>query len=226
MNKTRFEKEEVIHQMGATGLLPVFYHEDLELVKRIVKACYGGGIRVFEYTNRGTSAADVFEQLIPWANKNYPDLMIGIGSVIDSRTTEIYIQQGADFVVSPAVLPEMAEVCSQYGVNWIPGCGTVTEIVEALRLQAPLVKLFPAAQLGGPDFIKAVLGPLPQLKVMPTGGVLPDRMALTEWFEAGAFCVGVGSQLFSKNLLDSDSLISLSATVRELLNHIKKLKGN
>jgi 2-dehydro-3-deoxyphosphogluconate aldolase/(4S)-4-hydroxy-2-oxoglutarate aldolase len=163
-----------------------------------MKACYDGGARIFEFTNRGDFAHEVFSEISHFVSENLPDMVIGVGSVVDGATTSLYIQLGADFIVSPVLKEDMAIICNRRKIPWMPGCGTLTEIAKAEELGAEIVKIFPAGQIGGPAFIKNIKGPCPWTNILPTGGVKPTEENLSEWFNAGAFCVGMGSQLFVK----------------------------
>lgn len=196
MNLKRIE---VVLAMRNTGVVPVFYHEDLEVSKQILKACYEAGARVFEFTNRGNFAHEVFKDLNRFSLRELPDMFLGIGSVIDPGTASLYLQLGASFIVSPIFNPEIAKVCNKRKVLWIPGCGSLTEISNAEELGAEIVKIFPAVQVGGPEFIKAIKAPFPWTNLMPTGGVDPTEEDLEKWFRAGAYCVGMGSSLFRKS---------------------------
>ena len=194
----KYTRIETALSMRDTGIVPVFYTADVELGKKIVKACYDGGVRVFEFTNRGDFAHEVFAELNKYALAELPGMIIGAGSVVDAGTTSLYIQLGANFIVSPVVSEEMAKVCNRRKVAWSPGCGSLTEILDAEEMGAEVVKIFPASQVGGPDFIKAVKGPRPHTNIMPTGGVKPEEENIRSWIKAGAWCVGMGSQLFVK----------------------------
>ncbi|MEE2771967.1 MAG: bifunctional 4-hydroxy-2-oxoglutarate aldolase/2-dehydro-3-deoxy-phosphogluconate aldolase [Bacteroidota bacterium] len=219
----KFSRIEVVQEMEKTGLVPVFYHSDLETCKNIVRSSYDAGIRVFEFTNRGDFAQDIFAALVRYAEKECPGLMLGIGSVIDPATTAMYLQLGANFIVSPIMNPEMARICNRRKVAWMPGCGTLTEISEAQECGAEVVKIFPASEVGGPSFIKAVKGPMPWTSIMPTGGVSPNKENLQDWFGAGAHCVGIGSKLFIKK----DGAYDFSAIQKKIedsLQIIKELK--
>lgn len=195
----RFSKLQVLNTLNHNGIVPVFYHQDAATCKKILKAVYDGGVRVFEFTNRGDGAHKVFEELLDYAETSLPEIILGIGSVVDSGTTALYLQLGANFVVSPIVNAEMAATCNRRKIPWMPGCGSLTEISHAESLGADIVKIFPAQQVGGPEFIKAVKAPCPWSSIMPTGGVQPTAENLKEWLAAGAHCVGLGSQLFVKN---------------------------
>ncbi|MEP2274509.1 MAG: bifunctional 4-hydroxy-2-oxoglutarate aldolase/2-dehydro-3-deoxy-phosphogluconate aldolase [Reichenbachiella sp.] len=222
----RFTRIEVAQQMGATGMVPVFYHKDIEICKKILKACYEGGVRVFEFVNRGDYAHEVFNELNKWAAKETPELILGIGSVVDAGTTSLYIQNGANFVVSPILNADMAKVCNRRKIAWSPGCGSLTEISYAEELGAEVVKIFPGSQVGGPSFVAAVKGPFPWSSIMPTGGVEPTEDNLKGWINAGVHCVGMGSKLFVKNSEGEYDYAGLTAKVKATLALIQKLRGN
>lgn len=221
----RFSRIEVAVKMKETGMIPVFYHKDTELCKNVVKACYEGGIRVFEFTNRGDYAHEVFAEVNKWAAKECPEMIMGVGSVIDPGTTSLYIQLGANFIVSPLIDAEMARVCNKRKIAWSPGCGSVTEINLAHELGAEVVKIFPGSSVGGPDFVAGVKGPMPWASIMPTGGVQPTEENLKVWFKAGVHCVGMGSQLFPKEVLDRGDFAFISAKCAEALAIIRKFRN-
>jgi 2-dehydro-3-deoxyphosphogluconate aldolase/(4S)-4-hydroxy-2-oxoglutarate aldolase len=210
--------------MGETGMIPVFYHKDIEVCKQVLKACYEGGARLFEFTNRGDFAHEVFGELNKWSAVNCPEMMLGVGSIIEPGTCSLYIQLGAAFIVSPLINAEMAKVCNRRKVAWSPGCGSLTEISYAEELGAEVVKIFPGSQVGGPEFVKAAKGPLPWTMIMPTGGVKPERDNLKEWFEAGVHCVGMGSQLMLKNADGSFDLDGIRALTASALGFIKEFR--
>jgi len=221
----RFSRLEVLLKMKEEGVIPVFFHNDIDVCKNVVKACYEGGIRVFEFTNRGDFATLIFAALNQWAVEEYPDLIVGIGSVTDEATAAMYIALGANFVVSPVLDEGMAKVCNQRKVAWSPGCGSVTEISKAHELGAEIVKIFPASELGGPGFIKAVLGPMPWTSVLVTGGVKPTEENLAGWFNAGAACVGMGSNLFPKVEIAKGNYSFITEKCKEVLTIIKKFNS-
>jgi 2-dehydro-3-deoxyphosphogluconate aldolase/(4S)-4-hydroxy-2-oxoglutarate aldolase len=218
----RFTRIEVALKMKETGMVPVFYHKDSGVCKNVVKACYDGGVRVFEFTNRGDFATLVFAELNKWAIENCPEMILGVGSVIDEGTAAMYLALGANFIVSPVIDEGTARVCNKRKVAWSPGCGSVTEINKAHELGAEVVKIFPGSQVGGPEFVKAVKGPMPWASVMPTGGVTPDEANLKAWFQAGVTCVGMGSQLFPKEVLDAGNYSLITKKCKDVLNIIKK----
>jgi len=192
----KFSRIEVYGAMHRTGMVPVFYNPSIDICIGTVKACYAGGVRVFEFTNRGDGAVDVFRELLAYVRAECPQLKLLVGSVTDSATVALYISLGADGIVSPILDCDTASVCNSRKIAWIPGCGTLSEIDRAHRLGAEVVKIFPAEAVGGPKFVKAVLAPMPWCSIMPTGGVEPTRENLAAWFSAGVFTVGMGSKLF------------------------------
>lgn len=221
---SRFSRIEVALTMKESGMVPVFFNKDIEVCKQVLKACYDGGARVFEFTNRGDRAHLVFQKLIIWAEKETPDVILGVGSIVDAGTTSLYIQLGASFIVSPILNPDMAKVCNRRKIAWSPGCGSLSEISQAEELGAEVVKIFPASQVGGPSFIKAVSGPCPWTSIMPTGGVSPDEENLTGWIKAGAHCVGMGSQLMVKDSTGNFDTAGIAQKTKEALAIIKKLR--
>jgi 2-dehydro-3-deoxyphosphogluconate aldolase/(4S)-4-hydroxy-2-oxoglutarate aldolase len=209
----RFTRIEVFTKMKETGIVPVFYHRDPSICRNVIKASAEAGVRVFEFTNRGDYAHELFSELIKWAAKETPDLIMGAGSVVDAPTASLYIQLGANFIVSPVLNPEMAKVCNRRKILWSPGCGTLTEINYAEELGAEIVKIFPGSCVGGPDFVKAVKGPCPWTNIMPTGGVEPTLESLREWFNAGITCVGIGSNLITKEIIKKNDWEGLTKRI-------------
>lgn len=221
----RFTRIEVAIKMKETGMVPVFYNKDIDICKKVLDACYKGGVRVFEFTNRGDYAHEVFNELNKYAAENLPEMIMGVGSVVDAGTTSLYIQMGASFIVSPILNPEMAKVCNRRKIAWSPGCGSLTEISYAEELGAEVVKIFPGSQVGGPSFVKAVRGPFPWTSIMPTGGVSPTEENLTAWFEAGVHCVGMGSKLITKDIIAEskyEDLTKRSADALAIINKVRK----
>ncbi|WP_430813960.1 bifunctional 4-hydroxy-2-oxoglutarate aldolase/2-dehydro-3-deoxy-phosphogluconate aldolase [Carboxylicivirga sp. RSCT41] len=222
---SKFSRIDVTIKMKETGIVPVFYHADVEICKQVLKACYEGGARVFEFTNRGDFAHEVFGKLTKYVRQELPELAMGVGSIIDAATTALYMQLGADFIVSPVLNEEMAKVCNRRKVSWSPGCGSLTEISKAEELGAEVVKIFPGQQVGGPEFVKAIKGPCPWSSIMPTGGVEPTEENLSKWFKAGVHCVGMGSQLISKDVIASGNYALLTEMVKKAITLVQKLKA-
>ena len=220
-----YTRTEVLVQMKQTGLIPVFYNSDIKICREVVRACYNGGVRVFEFTNRGDFAHEVFSELHKYVMKELPELIMGVGSIVDSATTALYIQLGANFIVSPILNGEMAKICNRRKICWSPGCGSVSEISSAEELGADVIKIFPASQVGGPKFVAAVKGPMPWTNIMPTGGVEPAEDNLTDWFKSGAYCVGMGSRLITEDLLSSGDFKKLEEKVRDTIELIKRIRS-
>ena len=196
-----------------------------ETFLKMKEACYDGGVRAIEFTNRGDFAHEVFSELSKYVKTELPEMAVGVGSVIDAGTTSLYLQLGADFVVSPILNPEMAKVCNRRKVLWSPGCGSVTEVNYAEELGCELVKIFPGSQVGGPSFVSAIKGPLPWTDIMPSGGVAPEYDNLKAWFSAGATCVGMGSQLMKKSYIKENNYAGLTEKIRETLALIKQIRS-
>lgn len=220
----RFSKLQVIGAMASTGIVPVFYNKDLEISKNVVKACYDGGIRAFEFTNRGDFAQEVFGELVKFAAKECPDMILGIGSVVDPATAAMYLQLGANFVVGPLFNPEVAKVCNRRLVPYTPGCGSVSEIGFAQEVGCDVCKVFPAGNVGGPSFVKNVKAPMPWSQLMVTGAVEPTEENLSAWFKAGVMCVGMGSNLFPADVIESKSWSKISEMCRSALAIVAKYK--
>ena len=198
----KFDKISVLQKIASAPMVPVFYHKDAEVAKKVIKACYDGGVRAFEFTNRGDFAQEVFAECVKFAAKECPELAMGVGSVVDAPTAAMYIQLGACFVVGPLFSPEIAPVCNRRLIPYCPGCMTVSEIGKAQELGCDLTKVFPG-EVVGPNLVKGLLAPMPWSKIMVTGGVSPDAENLTKWFKAGVFCVGMGSKLFPKDRIEA-----------------------
>lgn len=210
--------------MAETGMVPVFYHNDLETSKQVLKACYEGGVRVFEFTNRGDFAHEIFGELNKWAAKECPEMILGIGSVVDTGTASLFLQLGANFVVGPLLNPDIFKVCNRRQVAYIPGCGSVSEVGYAQELGAEVVKIFPAGDVGGPSFVKNLKAPMPWSNIMVTGGVEPTEENLTKWVKAGVTCVGMGSNLFPKEIIAAKDWSKITQMCKMALEIIAKAK--
>lgn len=220
----KYSRIEVVQQMKENGMVPLFFHSDLELSKKVLKACYDGGSRLMEFTSRGDFAHEVFGELNKYALAELPGMMLGVGSITDAASASLYMSLGANFIVTPVFREDIAIACNRRKVLWSPGCGTLTEIARAEELGCEIVKLFPA-DIYGPEFIKAIKGPCPWTNIMPTGGVYPTVESLSSWLNAGATCVGLGSQLISKDILDRQDFDGLQAKVSQVLEIIKNIKN-
>lgn len=209
-------------KIAQTRMVPVFYHKDASVACAVVKACYDGGVRAFEFTNRGDMAHEVFRELMRFAEKECPELALGVGSVVDAPTAALYIQMGACFVVGPLLNIDVAKVCNRRGVPYTPGCGSVTEVGQAQELGCDIVKVFPGDVLG-PKFVKGLMAPMPWSRIMVTGGVEPTEENLTAWMKAGAFCVGMGSKLFPKDKVADEDWQYVTDMCRQSLEIISRI---
>ncbi len=205
-------------------MVPVYYNKDVEIAKQVGKACYEGGVRAFEFTNRGDFAHEVFAELIKFATKECPELVLGVGSIVDAGTASLYLQLGANFVVGPLFNPEIAKVCNRRLVPYTPGCGSVSEIGFAQEVGCDLCKIFPAGNVGGPSFVKNIKAPMPWSMIMATGAVEPTEENLSAWFKAGVTCVGMGSKLFPKEMIAAGNWEAISTLCRDALATIKKYR--
>jgi 2-dehydro-3-deoxyphosphogluconate aldolase/(4S)-4-hydroxy-2-oxoglutarate aldolase len=220
----KFSRVKVVNTILDCGMVPLLYNPDVEVCKKIVTACYNAGIHVFEFTNRGDFAQEVFSELVKYVDKQLPEMILGVGSVVDSSTAAMYMQMSANFIVSPLLNEDMAKVCNRRKVLWMPGCGSLSEISKAEELGAEIVKLFPAKQLGGPSFIKSIKPPCPWTSIMPSGGVEAEEANLREWFSAGAVCVGMGSNLFPSSLIKNQQFDELEKKLKTTFQMVQKIK--
>jgi len=220
----RFTRIEVVQKMKDQGMVPLFYHADIEVAKKVLMAIYSGGARLLEFTSRGDYAHEVFRELNKFCEHNLPEMIMGVGSVTDGATASLYMQLGANFVVTPVFREDIAINCNRKKVLWSPGCGTLTEIARAEEMGCEVVKLFPGSAYG-PGFIKAIRGPQPWTNVMPTGGVSPDPDNLKKWFDAGAFCVGMGSKLMIKKENSDFDYKRIEITTKMTLECIEKIRS-
>ena len=219
----KYNRIQVAQKMIEQGMVPLFYHADIELGKDVLAACYKGGARLLEFTNRGDFAHEVFRELNRYALSELPGMMLGVGSVTDAGTAALFMQLGANFVVTPSLREDVAKVCNRRKVLFAPGCGSLTEIGQAEEWGCEIVKLFPGS-LYGPSFVKAVRGPQPWTSIMPTGGVSPERDNLEAWFAAGVSCVGMGSKLISKDILQDRNFKLLEKRVQDTLQLIASIR--
>jgi 2-dehydro-3-deoxyphosphogluconate aldolase/(4S)-4-hydroxy-2-oxoglutarate aldolase len=221
----QYSRIEVASVMKENGMVPLFYHPDVELGKKVLKACYDGGARLLEFTARGDFAFEIFRELNKYAIDALPGMIMGVGSITDAAAASLYMQLGANYVVTPVLREDIAIVCNRRKVLWSPGCGSLTEIARAEELGCEIVKLFPGG-IYGPKFVKAIKGPCPWTSIMPTGGVSPTVENLRGWFEAGVTCVGMGSQLISKEILANQDFETLKNKVAAALNIISEIQNN
>ena len=219
----RFSKLQVMTAMKETGIVPVFYNSDTEVAKNVVKACYEGGIRAFEFTNRGDFAHEVFGELVKFAAKECPEMIMGIGSIVDAPTAAIYIQLGANFVVGPLFNPDVAKVANRRLIPYSPGCGSVSEVGFAQEAGCDVCKVFPGDVLGA-AFVKNLKAPLPWSNLMVTGGVKPEEANLKTWFDAGVMCVGMGSNLFPAEMMKTEDWAGITKLCADAIAIVKKVR--
>lgn len=221
----RFNRIQVASVMKETGLVPLFYHPDVAIGKKVLEACYSGGARLLEFTNRGDFAHEVFGELEKYCKQHLPEMILGVGSVTDGGTASLYLQLGANFIVTPVLREDIAIVCNRKKVLWSPGCGSLSDICRAEEMGCEIVKLFPGG-IYGPGFVKAIKGPQPWTSIMPTGGVSPTRENLESWFNAGVTCVGIGSKLVSSEIIKNEEYNKLKVKVADALAIIKEIRAS
>ena len=221
----RSKRLEVLNTIVDVGLVPVFCHPDVQVAKNIAAACASGGARVVEFTNRGDFAPEVFKELSLYLAQEHPDLILGVGSVVDAPTAALYIAYGASFVVGPLLNPEIARLCNRRKIAYSPGCGSASEIAQAEELGVEIVKVFPGTAVGGPAVVRSVLGACPWTSIMPTGGVDATEESIRAWFGAGAACVGIGSKLIRREWVAAGDWMAITTQVRKVLAWIKEARA-
>ncbi len=221
----RFTRMQVLNAILEDGLVPVFYHADAAVAVKVAEACAAGGAQVLEFTNRGDMAPEVFKELSRYLAREHREIILGVGSVVDTPTAALYIAYGANFVVGPLLNPEVARLCNRHKIAYSPGCGSVTEISQAEELGVEIVKVFPGRSVGGPEFVKSVLGPCPWTSIMPTGGVDASEESIRAWFSAGVACVGLGSNLVRKEWVAAGDWAAISNQVRQVLGWIRQARS-
>ncbi len=221
----RFDRLTVLNTLLADGMVPLFYHADLEVAKQLAGALAEGGSHVLEFTNRGESALEVFGGLVKYCATAHTQLILGVGSVDDAPTAALFLAYGANFIVGPTFNPEIARLCNRRKVAYVPGCGTLNEIANAEEAGVEIVKLFPGSAAGGAGFVKAVLAPRPWSRIMPTGGVTAEESNLKTWFDAGVACVGMGSDLLRKDWIKAGDYAAVTDLTRTTLALIARLRG-
>lgn len=222
----RFSRLEVLNTIVETGLVPLFYHADVAVTKKIAEAIAAGGARVLEFTNRGDFAPLVFAELSQYLAKTNSNIILGAGSVMDAPTAAMYIASGANFIVSSILNPDVAVLCNRRKIAYSPGCGSASEIARAEELGVEIVKLFPGDSVGGPSFVNAILGPSPWTRLMPTGGVDATKESITAWFKAGTAAVGIGSNLIRKDLIAAGDYAAITAKTAEVLSWIREVRSD
>jgi 2-dehydro-3-deoxyphosphogluconate aldolase/(4S)-4-hydroxy-2-oxoglutarate aldolase len=221
-----YSRVEVINEILRVGVIPVFYNSDFDMAKSIIEACVAAGLRVIEFTNRGDNAYRVFSDLVLHFAKVDPSVILGVGSVLDPATGGIYISSGANFVVGSVLNPDLARVCNRWKVSYSPGCGSASEISQAEELGVEIVKIFPGDSVGGPRFVKSILGPTPWTRIMPTGGVEATSESIEAWFKAGVAAVGIGSNLVRKEWVKEGKFDKITELGQKLIGWARLARGN
>ncbi len=215
----------VLAAMMDQSVIPVFYHPDAELCMNVIQACANAGAKCVEFTNRGEFAAHVFHEVTRHFARADPSVIMGVGSIVDAPTAAIYIANGARFVVGPLINVETARLCNRRGIPYSPGCGSATEIGDAQELGCEIIKVFPGSSVGGPEFVKSVMGPMPWTRIMPTGGVEPTEESLRRWFAAGIVACGIGSNMITRKLLEARDFQGIEDSVRRTVELVRTIKA-
>jgi 2-dehydro-3-deoxyphosphogluconate aldolase/(4S)-4-hydroxy-2-oxoglutarate aldolase len=221
----KFTRLEVLNTIVNTGLVPVFYNPDVEVAKNVARAIAAGGCRLLEFTNRGDFAPEVFKELSLFCRKEVPQMILGVGSIVDAPTAALYVAYGANFVVGPILNEEVARFCNRRKIPYSPGCGSASAISYAEELGVEIVKVFPGDCVGGLNFVKSILGPCPWTRIMPTGGVEATKESITAWFKAGVAAVGIGTHLIKKEYLEAGNYDAITAKTAEVLEWIRQARG-
>jgi 2-dehydro-3-deoxyphosphogluconate aldolase/(4S)-4-hydroxy-2-oxoglutarate aldolase len=219
-----FSRLDVLNTIINEGLVPIFYHSDVNIAKKVIDACLKGGSRIFEFVHRGKFSTEVFKELSSHCQKVAPDSILGVGTIFEEHTASIFVSYGANFIVSPFLNENIAKFCNRRKIPYIPGCATVTEISKAEELGVEFIKLYPGSYIGGPGYVKMILGPMPWTRIIPTGGIDPGEESITEWFNSGVAAVGIGSKLLRKDLIAKNDYEQISKNISQLLSLIKELK--
>jgi 2-dehydro-3-deoxyphosphogluconate aldolase/(4S)-4-hydroxy-2-oxoglutarate aldolase len=221
---SRIRRLEVYQSVLSSGVVPIFYQGEPRVAEAVVSACIEGGAQVVELTNRGDHALKVFAHLSEYLESIHSPVALGVGSIVDAPTAAIFIAHGADFIVSPNYNPEVARLCNRRMIPYLPGCATVSEISDAQEMGAEIIKVFPGETLGGPAMIKAVLGPLPWSRLMPTGGVELSREDVFRWIKAGAACLGMGSNLVRKDWVAAGNYDAIRDAVGNVIQWVQEAR--
>jgi 2-dehydro-3-deoxyphosphogluconate aldolase / (4S)-4-hydroxy-2-oxoglutarate aldolase len=218
------KKSVIIECICQQGILPLYFNKAADVSVEVLRALYAAGIRALEYTNRGDAALLNFKEMLKVRNTEYKDLYLGIGTIKNETAAQQFISAGADFIVSPGLVPSVVKLAEQHNLLWIPGCMTPSEIIQAELFGAKMIKLFPGNILG-PGFMAAIKEIFPSLVFMPTGGVELENENIGAWFKAGVSAVGMGSKLITKPLLESKNYTQITADTERVLSIIKKIKS-
>lgn len=218
------KKKKIVDLVIDQGILPLYFHKDVAVSTQVLRALYRAGIRVVEYTNRGEKAIDNFLQLRKVVDKELPGMQLGVGSIRNKIEATEYINEGASFIATPAVIESVAMLVQNNNLLWVPGCMTATEITLADDLGAILIKLFPGNLLG-PSYISAIREIFPELLFMPTGGIEVSEESLSSWFKSGASVVELGAELISNNLLETEDYEGIEKLARQTLQTARSVRN-
>ena len=218
------KKSEILKLIPEQGLLPLYFYKDAGVSVEVLKALYEAGIRSVEYTNRGEAALKNFEKLREVCDDELKGMYLGVGTIKDADAARDFIDAGADYIISPGLVKEVAKVADKNDMLWIPGCMTPSEIIRAEKLGAKMIKLFPGNLLG-PAFLSAIKELFPSLLFMPTGGVEVERENIAGWFKAGVCAVGMGSKLITKQSLENRDYAKITELTRQAMDIINSVRS-
>lgn len=216
-------KNELLKLIPAQGILPLYFYKDTDVSIEVLKALYNAGIRAVEYTNRGEAALHNFKKMRDVCDTDLKGMYLGIGTIKNKMMAQTFIDAGADFIICPGLIEEVAAEADKNNMLWVPGCMTPSEIIRAENIGAKMIKLFPGNILG-PGFMSAIKELFPGLLFMPTGGVDLDKENIAGWFKAGVCAVGMGSKLISKQLLEQKDYATIQALTKQVIEIIKSVR--
>jgi len=217
------KSQKAIDAVVAQGILPLYFNPDENVSIEILRSIHRAGIKAVEYTNRGEAAFNNFKKMVAIRNQEMPDMMLGIGTIKTLQQAKDYMNAGADFMVSPGFVAEVASYAISNDVFYAPGCMTPTEIIAAENAGVHFIKLFPGNMLG-PEFLSSIKEIFPKLLFMPTGGVDTTKENIEGWFKAGVCAVGMGSKLISKKLMEQKDYATIESSTKEVLALIQSIK--
>ena len=217
-------KATLLKLIPAQGILPLYFNKDTATSIELLKTLYSAGIRTVEYTNRGDAALINFKAMRQVCDTELPGMYLGVGTIKNAASAQAFIDAGADYIISPGLAEDVAEIADKHNILWIPGCMTPTEIIRAEKLGAKVIKLFPGNILG-PAFLSAIKELFPDLLFMPTGGVELDKDNIAGWFKAGVCAVGMGSKLVSKDVMENKKYDELIASTKEALEIVQSCRN-
>ncbi len=217
------KKDILLKLIPEQGILPLYFYKDTEVSLQVLRALYKAGIRAVEYTNRGEDALRNFKEMRKVCDEELQGMYLGIGTIKNAEMAQTFIDAGADYIICPGLIEEVAAVADKINMLWVPGCMTPSEIIRAENMGAKMIKLFPGNILG-PAFMSAIKELFPQLAFMPTGGVDLDKENIAGWFKAGVCAVGMGSKLISKNLLEQKDYANIEEATRHAMEIVKQVR--